>query len=40
MIDLAARHFASAGVKRLVIANRTLARAQALAAEVKGMRAA
>ncbi len=36
MIDLTARHFASAGVKRLVIANRTLARAQALAAEVKG----
>ncbi len=35
MIDLAARHFASAGVKRLVIANRTLARAQALAAEIK-----
>jgi glutamyl-tRNA reductase len=35
MIDLAARHFASAGVKRIVIANRTLARAQSLAAEVK-----
>jgi glutamyl-tRNA reductase len=35
MIDLAARHFASAGVKRIVIANRTLARAQNLAAEVK-----
>lgn len=35
MIDLAARHFASAGVKRLVIANRTLARAQTLAAEVQ-----
>jgi glutamyl-tRNA reductase len=35
MIELAARHFASAGVKRLVIANRTLARAQALAAEIK-----
>jgi glutamyl-tRNA reductase len=35
MIDLAARHFASAGVKRLVIANRTLARAQALAAEIQ-----
>src|SRR3984885_1120199 len=36
MIDLTARHFASAGVKRLVIANRTLARAQALATEIKG----
>ena len=36
MIELTARHFASAGVKRLVIANRTLARAQALAAEIKG----
>jgi glutamyl-tRNA reductase len=35
MIDLAARHFASAGVKRLVIANRTLAKAQALAAEIQ-----
>jgi glutamyl-tRNA reductase len=35
MIDLTARHFASAGVKRLVIANRTLARAQALAAEIQ-----
>ncbi len=36
MIGLAARHFASAGVKRMVIANRTLARAQEIAAEVKG----
>ena len=35
MIDLAARHFASAGVKRMVIANRTLTRAQLLAAEIK-----
>ena len=36
MIALTARHFASAGVKRMVIANRTLARAQTLAAEVQG----
>ena len=36
MITLAARHFATAGVKRMVIANRTLSRAQTLAAEVKG----
>ena len=36
MIGLAARHFATAGVKRMVIANRTLSRAQTLAAEVKG----
>jgi glutamyl-tRNA reductase len=36
MIGLAARHFASAGVKRVVIANRTLARAQAIAADIKG----
>ena len=36
MIALAARHFAAAGVKRMVIANRTLGRAQALAAEIKG----
>jgi glutamyl-tRNA reductase len=35
MIELAARHFASAGVKRMVIANRTLSRAQRLAAEIK-----
>ena len=34
MNALAARHFMSAGVKRLVIANRTLSRAQALAAEI------
>ncbi len=36
MIALTARHFTSAGVKRMVIANRTLSRAQALAAELKG----
>jgi glutamyl-tRNA reductase len=36
MNSLTARHFATAGVKRMVIANRTLARAQDLAAEVKG----
>ena len=35
MNALAARHFISAGVKRMVIANRTLQRAQALAAELK-----
>ena len=35
MNALTARHFMSAGVKRMVIANRTLARAQALAAELK-----
>jgi glutamyl-tRNA reductase len=35
MNALAARHLASAGVKRMVIANRTLARAQALASELK-----
>jgi len=35
MIDLTARHFASAGVKRLVIANRTLTRAQALAGKIQ-----
>jgi glutamyl-tRNA reductase len=34
MIELAARHFSTAGVKRMVIANRTLSRAQALAAEI------
>jgi glutamyl-tRNA reductase len=34
MNALAARHFTSAGVKRMVIANRTLARAQTLAAEL------
>jgi glutamyl-tRNA reductase len=36
MIALTARHFAAAGVKRMVIANRTLTRAQTLAAEFKG----
>jgi glutamyl-tRNA reductase len=36
MNALVARHFTSAGVKRMVIANRTLSRAQELAAEVKG----
>jgi glutamyl-tRNA reductase len=35
MNALAARHFVSAGVKRMVIANRTLGRAQALATELK-----
>jgi glutamyl-tRNA reductase len=35
MNALAARHFISAGVKGMVIANRTLSRAQALAAELK-----
>ncbi len=35
MNALVARHFMSAGVKRMVIANRTLERAQALAAEIK-----
>ena len=35
MNALAARHFASAGVKRMVIANRTLSRARTLAAELK-----
>jgi glutamyl-tRNA reductase len=35
MNALAARHFMSAGVKRMVIANRTLGRAQALASELK-----
>ncbi|MDP9084454.1 MAG: glutamyl-tRNA reductase [Pseudomonadota bacterium] len=35
MNALAARHFAAAGIKRMVIANRTLGRAQALAAELK-----
>src|SRR5580693_4667018 len=36
MIALTARHFATAGVKRMVIANRTLSRAQTLAEELKG----
>ncbi|HUY83274.1 MAG TPA: glutamyl-tRNA reductase, partial [Steroidobacteraceae bacterium] len=35
MIGLTARHIASQGVRHLVIANRSLARAQALAAEVR-----
>ena len=34
MNALTARHFMSAGIKRMVIANRTLSRAQALAAEL------
>ena len=36
MIALTARHFSGAGVTRMVIANRTLNRAQALAEEIKG----
>jgi glutamyl-tRNA reductase len=35
MNALTARHFMSAGIKRMVIANRTLERAQALAGEIK-----
>jgi len=35
MIALTARHFARAGVKHMVIANRTLSRAQSLATELK-----
>ncbi len=35
MNALAARHFMSAGVRRMVIANRTVARAETLAAELK-----
>ena len=37
MNGLAARHFASAGVQRMVIANRTVSRAQVLAAELKAL---
>jgi len=36
MIGLTARHFASAGIKRMVIANRTLSRAQTIAADIQG----
>lgn len=36
MVALTARHFTAAGVRRLVIANRTLSRAQALAADIQG----
>lgn len=36
MVALTARHFAAAGVKRIVIANRTLINAQTLAAEISG----
>jgi glutamyl-tRNA reductase len=36
MVALTARHFAAAGIKRMVIANRTLSRAHTLAAEIKG----
>jgi glutamyl-tRNA reductase len=36
MIALTARHFAAAGVRRIVIANRTLVNAQTLAAEISG----
>jgi glutamyl-tRNA reductase len=36
MVALTARHFAAAGVKRIVIANRTLVNAQTLAAEISG----
>src|SRR5271165_2572459 len=36
MIALTARHFAAAGVKRVVIANRTLVNGQTLAAEISG----
>ncbi|HLZ97887.1 MAG TPA: glutamyl-tRNA reductase [Steroidobacteraceae bacterium] len=36
MIALTARHFAAAGIKRMVIANRTLVNAQTLAAELGG----
>jgi glutamyl-tRNA reductase len=36
MNALTARHFVSAGVKRIVIANRTLLRAQTVASELKG----
>jgi glutamyl-tRNA reductase len=37
MNALTARHFMSAGIKRMVIANRTLSRAQALAAELNAL---
>jgi glutamyl-tRNA reductase len=37
MITLTARHIASQGVKRIIIANRSLARAQELAAEIRGV---
>ncbi len=37
MVSLTARHMASQGIKRIVIANRNLARAQELAMEIRGI---
>jgi glutamyl-tRNA reductase len=37
MVALAARHLASQGVNRIIIANRSIARAQELAAEIRGV---